>query len=231
MRLRKSQLVLIGIAVGVLAVVSIALAGHFDLRGQMIRVVDWVRAQGALPFFAAMALLPAVGFPLSAFTVVAGPVFGPTMGVGAVVLSGVLAIAVNVALSYWVSAQALHPLAARLVRWLGYPLPDIPRRSAWMAILILRLVPVTPFFLQSILLGLARVPFGPYMLVSVIVPSVYAAAMITLGDALMRGDRWAIVGAGALFVGVGTILHFIRKRLGRPAVPLATKAPPDPQRS
>ena len=98
------------------------------------------------------------------------------------------------------------------MRRLGYRLPEIQPHAAWLAIVILRTVPVTPFCLQSIILGLARVPFGAYMLVSVVVPSAYATAMILLGDALMRGDRWAIAGAGALFVIVGTILHVMRKR-------------------
>jgi uncharacterized membrane protein YdjX (TVP38/TMEM64 family) len=178
----------------------------------MDRVVAAVRESGPIPFFTAMTLLPAVGFPLSAFTLVAGPVFGPTMGVGVVVLCGILAIAINVALSYWLASRALRPVAEWVVRRLGYRLPEIQPRAAWLAIVILRTVPVTPFCVQSIILGLARVPFGPYMLVSVVVPSVYATAMILLGDALMRGDRWAIAGAGVMFVVVGVILHIMRKR-------------------
>jgi hypothetical protein len=53
------------------------------------------------------------------------------------------------------------------------------------------------------------------MLVSIIVPSAYATAVITMGDALMRGDRWAMVGAGALFIIVGIVLHVLRKRFQR----------------
>src|SRR5687767_698798 len=185
MRPRKSKLIIVAIVAAVLVAAMIVLASHYDLRAQMARVVDAIREKGPLPFFTAMALLPAVGFPMSAFTLVAGPVFGPTMGVAAVVGCGILAITVNVAFSYWISAQALHPIVSRFVRWLGYPLPEIQPHSAVTAIFVIRVVPVTPFFLQSILLGLARVPFGAYMLVSVLVPSAYAAAMIVLGDGLM----------------------------------------------
>lgn len=228
MRGRKSKGVIVAVAVVLAAAALIAASRHYDVRAQMDRVVVAVRDRGPLPFFVAMAVLPAIGFPLSAFTLIAGPVFGPTMGVGMVVVCGTLAIAANVALAYWVAALALHPVADRLVRWLGYRLPDISSRSAWSAILVLRLIPLTPFFLQSVVLGLARVPFGPYMLVSVLVPSAYAAAIITLGDALMRGDRWAMAGAGALFLIVGTVLHFVRKRLPKSVPP----APPrDDQRS
>ena len=212
MHVRKRQLWILGLTVVLLGGVLFALAGHFDVRARMDEVVGSVREAGPIPFFTAMTLLPAVGFPLSAFTLVAGPVFGPTMGVGVVVLCGILAIAINVALSYWLASRALRPVAEWVVRKVGYRLPEIQPHAAWLAIIILRTVPVTPFCVQSIILGLARVPFGPYMLVSVVVPSIYATAMILLGDALMRGDRWAIVGAGAIFIVVGVILHVMRKR-------------------
>jgi uncharacterized membrane protein YdjX (TVP38/TMEM64 family) len=210
--MRKRQLWILGVTAVLVGAGLFVLAGHFGVRGRMGRVVETVRVAGPVPFFTAMTLLPAVGFPLSAFTLVAGPVFGPTMGVGIVVLCGILAIAVNVALSYWLASRALRPVSEWVVRKLGYRLPEIKPHAAWLAIVVLRTVPLTPFCVQSIILGLARVPFGPYMLVSVVVPSVYATAMILLGDALMRGDHWAIAGAGAMFLVVGVILHVLRKR-------------------
>jgi uncharacterized membrane protein YdjX (TVP38/TMEM64 family) len=210
---RNRKLWLVGFAALIIGVALYLLGGHFEVRARMDRVVVWVRDAGPVPFFTAMTLLPIVGFPLSAFTLVAGPVFGPTMGIVSVVLCGILAITVNVAITYWLAARALRPVAEWVVRRLGYRMPDIPPHAAWLAIIILRTVPLTPFSVQGILLGLARVPFGPYMLVSIIVPSVYATAVILLGDALMRGDRWAIAGAGALFVLIGLILHVLRKRL------------------
>jgi uncharacterized membrane protein YdjX (TVP38/TMEM64 family) len=211
---------LIVVAVGGLLLLA---ARYFEVRAWMDHVVEAVRDAGPLPFFTAMSLLPTIGFPLSLFTLAAGPVFGPTMGVGWVVACGVLAITLNVALTYWLAARALHPLAQRVVRRLGYRLPVVQPHAAWLAIIVLRTVPVTPFSVQSILLGLARVPFGPYMLVSIVVPSVYATAVILLGDALMRGDRWAIAGAGVLFVVVGVILHVVRKRFSRAAAALRVR--------
>ena len=212
MRVRKRQLWILAIFLVLVGALLFVLAGHFEVRARMDRVVEAVRDAGPIPFFTAMTLLPIVGFPLSAFTLVAGPVFGPTMGVTAVVLCAIGTITVNVALTYWLASRGLRPVAEWVVRRLGYRLPEIQPHAAWLAIVILRTVPLTPFCVQGILLGLARVPFGAYMLVSIIVPSAYATAMILLGDALMRGDRWAIGGAAVLFVIVGVILHIMRKR-------------------
>ncbi len=203
---------ILGVTVAVISVVTVLLAGRYDVRGHMSRIVQTVRDAGPLPFFAAMAVLPAVGFPLSLFTLAAAPVFAPTMGLGWVVVCAVAAIAANVALSYWLASSAMRPAAEWVVRRFGYELPVVQAKSAWMVILVLRIVPLTPFSLQGVLLGLARVPFGPYMLVSIVVPSVYAISVITLGDALMRGDPWAIAGAAVLFIVIGTVLHFVRKR-------------------
>lgn len=213
MHVHKRRLLIFGVGMVVIAVAVFALAGRFDVQGRMNQMVEIVRDAGPVPFFAAMAVLPAAGFPLSAFTFVAGPVFGPVMGLFAVILCAILAITINVALSYWLASRAMRPVAKWVVRRLGYQLPEVQPKAAWLAIVILRTVPVTPFFLQSVLLGLARVPFGAYMLVSVVVPSAYAVAIITLGDALMRGDGWAIAVAAALFIVVGVILHVMRKRL------------------
>lgn len=215
-RVTRTRLVT-GLALAAIAVVALVLAAQqLDLRGHADRIIAFFRAAGPLPFFLAMAVLPGMGFPLSAFLAVAGPVFGPTMGVGAVVLCAIAAIAVNVALSYWVAARGLRPVIERLLRRMDYRIPEIPPQTAWIAILVLRIVPGTPFCLQSLLLGMARVPFGVYMLVSTLVPAAYVSAMIVLGDGLVRGDRTAMAAAGAIFVATGVVLHWLRKRY-RPA--------------
>src|SRR4051812_2738041 len=87
------------IAGAAIAVTAVAVVGtHYsDVRGLIGRTVAYFRDAGAWPFFTAMAVLPAVGFPISAFNAVAGPVFGPSMGVFTVIACAGLAIAVNLA--------------------------------------------------------------------------------------------------------------------------------------
>lgn len=217
-------------ALALLAVLVLALL--IGRRAELHAVVDHAVARcrdgGPLVFFAAMAVLPAVGFPLAAFTVVAGPVFAPTMGVGEVVACSIAAVSVNVALCYWLATKAVRPLVLQGVRWLGYQLPEIPPHAAWPIVLLVRIVPGPPFFLQSYLLGLAGAPFSVYLIVSVIVPSAYLAGTIVFTDALVRGDRWAMAGAMAIFVVAGAILHQLRRRL-QPAKPATASTPPSPR--
>jgi uncharacterized membrane protein YdjX (TVP38/TMEM64 family) len=184
-----------------------------EIAAAMKRAVETCREAGPWAFFTAMALLPTVGFPLSAFTLTAGPVFGPTLGIGTVIACSLLAIAINVAFTYWIAARLFHPLIERLVVWMGYRLPRFRSESAWSVALIVRLVPGPPFFLQSYLLGLARLPFGIYMAVSVLVPSVYAVGVMLFGDALARGDRTAMIVAAVILLIAGAVMHQLRKRM------------------
>jgi uncharacterized membrane protein YdjX (TVP38/TMEM64 family) len=212
MRVSKSKWVLI--ASGAILVLAVLYAGasHFGLRGQVARTVAFFRDAGAWPFFTAMAVLPAAGFPISAFNVVAGPVFGPTMGVGTVIACAVLAIAVNLAGSYWIADRALRPLLERLVKRWGYPVPELPAGSAWEITLVVRIIPGPPLFLQSYLLALARVPFVTYMTISLAVQTTYLTAVILAGDAIARGDWRALTAAGVLFAFVGFVMHRLRLR-------------------
>jgi uncharacterized membrane protein YdjX (TVP38/TMEM64 family) len=191
----------------------VALGRGIDLEAQLSRAVGLCRDAGPAVFFAAMALLPAVGFPLAAFTFAAGPVFGPSMGVGNVVACAIAAVTVNVVLTYWIAARALRPAVAWVLRRCGYALPEIRAGAAWPVVLLVRVVPGPPFFVQSYLLGVARVPFAIYLSVSTLVPAADISATILFGDAVVRGDRRAMAGAGALFLAAGAALHLIRRRL------------------
>lgn len=205
------------IAVGLIAlVIGLGLAAlQMDLGGQMKRCLEFVRSAGAPMFFTAMAVLPLLGFPLSPFVLSSGAVFAPTMGAGAVIACGAAAITANVTLSYWFAAVGLRPWMEKLVAWLGYAVPRLPPERSWELTLVLRVVPGIPFFLQSYLLGLARVRFGSYLLISSVVPSAQLAVAVQAGDALMEGNTGRLLLAGAGFAVLGLGLYFLRRWLAR----------------
>ncbi|MDF3057382.1 MAG: hypothetical protein K0R17_1597 [Rariglobus sp.] len=213
MDVRKKRLVGALGCLAVLGGVLGLLALRMDLGEQVKRCLEIVRAEGAGMFFAAMLVLPFFGFPLSPFIFSAGPVFAPTLGPGMVIVCGVAAIAANVALSYWFAACALRPWMERVITWMGYKTPQLPEGKSLEFTLVLRLLPGVPFFLQSYLLGLARVRFGIYMLVSTLVPAAYLIAAVLAGDALMQGNKGKLAIAGALFAAVGVGVHLLRKRI------------------
>ena len=174
-----------------------------------------LREAGPEVFFVAMALLPAVGFPLLAFTLAAGPVFGPTLGAGWVILWSLTAVVVNLLLTYWLANRALRPLVSRLLTYFEIRLPDGTADGAWQITLIVRLTFGPPFWVQSYLLGLIRVPLVPYLVVSTSVMAGYIVALVCGGEAIATGSgRLAFAALGILVVSVAA-LQLLRKRMAR----------------
>ncbi|MEZ5414210.1 MAG: VTT domain-containing protein [Opitutaceae bacterium] len=210
------------IVLAVLGLVGMAAAWwayrHYgtDFRMVVEAGLERIRHLGAGMFFTLMALLPAVGCPLSVFTLTAGPVFAPTLGMPVVLLLVWLSLAVNLAISYWLSRYALRPWLERLVTWMGYKLPEVKASDHRGMVILVRVTPGPPYVLQSFLLGLAGIPFATYFYISWIISSLYACAFVLFGDALIQGKgKMALVAVGlfaALTVGVQLLRRHYRRR-------------------
>ena len=171
-----------------------------------------IRGFGPWVFFVSMAVLPAIGAPLMAFTIPAGEVFAPQMTMPGVIAATLAAIAVNLALSYYLARYALRPILTRIVSRYGYSVPKVTEANALTAILVLRLTPGPPFFLQCYLLGLAEAPFKLYMVASwlSVLPMVVGA--VILGQGIFSGNfRVALTGLGVLVVAVA-VIHWVRQK-------------------
>lgn len=179
-------------------------------------VVSSLRVVGPGAFFVAMALLPAVGFPMIAFTLAAGPLFAPAWGAGWVITWSVAAVVGNLLLTYWLSHRALRPLVTRLLTHFDFQVPDrMAADGAWQMTLIVRLTPGPPFWVQSYLLGLLRVPLLPYLVVSTLVMTGYIVALVLGGEAIVDGNgRLAVAAIGTLVVFIAA-LQLLRKWTAR----------------
>ena len=191
-------------------------------------VMQDLRTAGPAVFFLAMALLPAAGFPLMAFVLAVGPLFGPTLGAGWVIAWSLAAVVGNLLLSYWLADRALRPLAIRLLRAFAFPLPDRPVAGAWQLAWIVRLTPGPPFWAASSLLALVRVPLVPYLVVSTTVMAGYLVALVGGGAALAEGN-WplAMAAAGGLVTTV-VLLRGLRRWMERRRHPVIVPLPVEP---
>lgn len=212
-------------ALAVLAAALVVVVWKTGLMATLNTVILRLREAGPVVFFLAMALLPAAGFPLLAFTLAAGPVFGPTLGAGWVIAWSLTAVVANLLLTYWLADRAFRPLVGRLLAYFDFRLPDNLAGSAWQLSLIVRLTPGPPFWVQSYLLGLIRVPLVPYLTVSTSVIAGYLVALIWGGEAIASGNgRLAFAAVGVLGISIAG-LQLLRKRAQRrpaaPASPLA----------
>lgn len=162
-----------------------------------------LEAAGSGWFFAAYATLPAVGAPISLFNITAGLAFVPKLGIFWTSLFAALSLMSANAVSYWLARFAMRPLIEKLVGKLGYKLPAIPPDEHITACLFLRVVPGAPYVIQSYVLGLAKVRFLPYMIVSFIGQYAWAFAMILLGE------NWNTFRKSGSFKGIFVAVVFI----------------------
>jgi len=162
--------------------VLLALASWLPLPAP-VQLRDWAQSVGPwfpLAFLAAHIVVTVAPFPRTAFTLAAGLLFGPALGIAlAVVASTVSAL-----------------IALLLVRMAGWQLTRLVRHGAihtvderlrergWVAILSLRLMPVVPFSAINYAAGASAVRLLPYTVATVIGLIPGTAAVVVLGDAL-----------------------------------------------
>jgi uncharacterized membrane protein YdjX (TVP38/TMEM64 family) len=148
-----------------------------------VQMRDWAESVGPwfpLAFLAAHIVVTVVPVPRTAFTLAAGLLFGPLLGV---------AIAV-------VASTASAVLALLLVRAAGWQLNRLVRHRAvdtvderlrergWLAVLSLRLIPAVPFSAINYAAGASAVRAAPYTLATLAGLLPGTAAVVILGDAL-----------------------------------------------
>ena len=179
---------------------------------------DWAQTLGPwfpLAFLVAHTLATVFPFPRTAFTLAAGMLFGPWLGVSlAVLASGLSAVGVLVLMrvfGWQLNRVVRHPrldaLDARL------------RRRGWPAVLSLRLIPAIPFSVINYAAGASTVRLLPYTVATLIGLLPGTAAVVVLGDALTGDVNPALfaVSAGIAVVGVSLLAYEMRlHRLPQP---------------
>jgi uncharacterized membrane protein YdjX (TVP38/TMEM64 family) len=146
-------------------------------------LVRWMTEATPVPFFLAMALLPAIGAPLSPFLVLAGASFGVWLGL----VGTVVAIALNLVICYAIAHSKLRPRLQALFERFDYKVPDFtaggPR--AWRFAAAMKLTPALPAFAKTYILAVTAVPFPIYFTVSLAITMLFAVAWLVLGDSLL----------------------------------------------
>ena len=148
-----------------------------------LQMRDWATSVGPwfpLAFMAAHIVVTVFPFPRSAFTLAAGLLFGPVLGVPLAVVastvSAVIALLLVRAAGWQLSRLVRHPrvdsLDARL------------RERGWPTIVSMRLIPAVPFSVMNYAAGASAVRVLPYTLATLVGLIPGTAAVVILGDAL-----------------------------------------------
>jgi uncharacterized membrane protein YdjX (TVP38/TMEM64 family) len=208
---------------GVLVVVVVAL---FVPVPTAVQVRDWATSVGPwfpMTFLGAHIVATVVPFPRTVFTLAAGLLFGPVLGVVlAVVASGLSAL---------IALAAVRAAGWRFGRLLTHPrvsaLDARLSRRGWPAILSLRLIPAVPFSILNYAAGASAIRTLPYTLATLVGLLPGTAAVVILGNAL-TGDIGApliLVSAGTAAVGVALLSYELLSQRRHPD-PAAASGPP-----
>ncbi|MES2474536.1 MAG: VTT domain-containing protein [Verrucomicrobiota bacterium] len=163
--------------------------------------------------FWGIVFLPGLPVPMSALLVTTGLVWHdrPVMAC----LLTMLAISLNLSWTYWMAAKPARGLVEKLMAAGSFQIPELPRGDHLKLILVLRLTPGFPFFLQNYVLGFMRAPFLLYLWVSMLCTGVIATGVVLGAVGLGGGKlRWAILGVSLIVVG-GIFTHLLRGWLAR----------------
>jgi uncharacterized membrane protein YdjX (TVP38/TMEM64 family) len=179
-------------------------------------VLAWMEHAQPAPFFVVMAVLTAVGAPITPFFIVAGATFGVRVGL----IGSGLALASSQALSYWIARGRLRSLLRSALQRFGHDLPDFGEagKDAVRFTLMVKLAPGVPAVLKNYGLAAAGVPFPLYLGSSMLITGAYGAALVVLGESLFEQDFGRLLlPAAVVAAGLALGLWWRRRRRERPA--------------
>lgn len=163
--------------------------------------------------FLALIFLPALPIPTSALLFTAGVVWRDRPVVACAVC--LLAMALNLSWTYWLAAKPGRGLVEKLLVAGSFKIPDLPRGDHLKLILIVRLTPGVPFFVQNYVLGFMRPPFFLYLPISLVTSGVIGIGIVLGGVGLADGRLLPALTGVSLII-VGTIFtHLIRGWLAK----------------
>ena len=203
-------------AVGALAGIgAVLLAWKLGVDGPMLKSA-WKQTEHYLQshpwlLFAGLVFLPGLPVPTSALLLLAGTVWRERPVLACAVC--LLAMAMNMSWTYWVAAKPGRGVVEKLLTAGSIRVPEMQRDNHLRFLLLLRLTPGVPLFLQNYLLGFFRVPFRLYLPVSVACNGLFACGVILSGAGVADGNlRPALTGVALIVLGL-VVVQMLKQRL------------------
>lgn len=199
---------LVAIATAIVILVAIALLVPLP---SAVQLRDWATSVGPwfpLAFFAAHVVVTVLPFPRTAFTLSAGLLFGPLLGVtiavAASTISAVAALFLVRAAGLQLDRLVSHPRVGMVDKRL--------RARGWATVLSMRLIPAVPFSVLNYAAGASAVRPLPFTLASFVGLLPGTAAIVILGDALTGNvsPLLFLVSSCTAALGVAGLLYEIR---------------------
>jgi uncharacterized membrane protein YdjX (TVP38/TMEM64 family) len=194
-------------AIGLLVLYAFGLDG---ITGWVME--SWRFLQDAPPivFFGAMSLLTIFPVPVTPFYVTAGSLYG--------ILPSLLwippAIVLNNFIAYTLTTTFLRPWLQSIVSKRGYSIPSLEtKREQTLFITMVRITPGPPYFLQSLVLGLAGVDRLRFLVLSLPLHMIFVIGFVVLGRSAFDGEFGLAIAAITLILGASILARLAHKHL------------------
>ena len=183
-----------------------------QLKGYWRDLELWLMANPGL-LFVALVLLPGFPVPSSALLVAAGIVWRdhPVLACG----GAVLAFALNMTWTFGLAAGPGRRVVERFLATTTLRIPELPRGDHLRLILIMRLTPGMPFFVQNYVLGFLRPPFRLYILLSLLCNAPIVCGLVLSGAGLANGRLLPLLVGLTVIVLTVVLTHTARRWLAR----------------
>ena len=211
----SSRNMIVVLAAGLFVVMGIAILGAIAIGFD--RIADWIllawqtlKDAPPIVFFGAMSILTIFPVPLTPFYIAAGSIYG--------IVPSLLwippAIVLNNWIAYTLTTGFLRPRLQALVAKRGYSIPTlVSKREQTFFITMVRITPGPPYFLQSLVLGLAGVDRTRFLVLSLPIHMIFVVGFVVLGRSAFDGELGLAVAAVALILAASIFARFALKRL------------------
>ena len=197
------------LALLVLAGVSLATAAD-DLSVEGIRsTVDGVGALAPLAYVALYAVVTVLLLPGTPFTVAAGVVFGPVLGLAVVLVGATTGATGSFLIGRAVGREAVAELAGQRVQRIDRALA----RRGFVAVLLMRLIPLLPFNVLNLVCGVTALRLRDYVPATAIGIVPGAALLAVAGGSIDDPTSPVFVGSVAGFVVLAVVTGFVARRV------------------
>lgn len=193
----------------------VLLAWKLGVDGPMLKAA-WRDAERFLMdrpwwLFAGLVVLPGLPVPTSALLLLAGTVWRerPVLACAACLL----ALALNMTWTYWAAARPGRGLVEKFLAAGTVRIPVLPKGNHLRAILLMRLTPGIPLFVQNYLLGFLHVPFRLYLPVSMACSGLISCGVVLSGAGVAGGNLTPVITGVALIVAGLVAVQMLRQKL------------------
>ncbi|AZA13591.1 TVP38/TMEM64 family inner membrane protein YdjZ [Corynebacterium choanae] len=178
----------------ILVTTTVRLPGLEDLRAYATATGPWFPVLFLLGYI----LLTQFPIPRTIFTLSAGIIFGPVLGIVIVLTGTTISAALSLTMVRYLLRDAIAPL-------LTHPAVDTInarlQRRGWLAIISLRMIAAVPFSILNYCAALTAVPVSMFALGTLLGSAPGSIATVVIGDALLgHTDPRLLLITVALFI-------------------------------